>query len=542
MGDVHDIIQRHTIAQLRAFAAVLLVAVLSSTAIARSGAAEPDDLTAEVDALLANAEKPDDPGLTAIVVKDGKVLYRKAFGLANLELRTPMRPEMVFEIGSITKQFTSTAIMTLVDEGKLAVDDDIRKILPDFPDKGAKITIENLLTHTSGIPSYTSDDKWPALWRKDLTPQEIIDLTKDKPLEFPPGTKWSYDNTGYVMLGAVVEKISGMAYADFVKSRIFEPLGMKHSYYGSNTAVIPNRASGYTRGDNGEWQIAPYLSMTQPYAAGSLMSSVDDLAVWSAAVGDGKLLSKASWERVFTPYALSDGTSTNYGYGWFIDSYDGHPIVRHGGGIFGFVSEAARAPKDRVFVALLTNSDRPPINMGFVATRIAALAMGDPYREPTPIAVDSKTLDAYAGVYKIDEATERIVRREGDHLSIQRTARPRTEIFPSQPERVLHKRFVSALQVRPRPERQRHRNGLDVHQRDGSVRVRGANRQASPRRSRRGEGFARRARPLCRQVSDRAVVRHHDDARGRAPDGHADGSAEGRALPEERDGVLPQGH
>ena len=387
-------------------------------------------LASELDRLLSARFSVDGPGAAVVVVKEGHVIFRKGYGMANLELKTPMRPDMVFEIGSLTKQFTSTAILMLVEQGKLSLDDDLHKYLPDYPDKGAKISIENLLTHTSGIKSYTSDLKWRGMWRQDMTVQQIIDITKDDPLEFPPGTKWKYDNTGYILLGAIIEKVSGLSYADYVRKNIFEPLGMKHSYYGSNSAVIPGRASGYSRNaDN--WVNATYLSMTQPYAAGSLMSSVDDLAIWDAAISAGKLLSKASWDRAFTSYKLADGDDTHYGYGWVIDAYDGHSIVRHNGGIFGYVSEVARLPEDHVYVAMLTNSDGHDFDTGFLATELAAAAIGDPYREPLKVNLDPKEFDAYVGVYRNSDQTLGTVKREGDQLFAQRAGLPRAEMFAS---------------------------------------------------------------------------------------------------------------
>jgi CubicO group peptidase (beta-lactamase class C family) len=382
----------------------------------------------ELDRLLAARFPLDGPGAAVVLVKDGRVIFRKGYGMANLELKNPMQPNMVFEIGSITKQFTSTAILMLVEQGKISLDDDLHKYLPDYPDKGTKISIENLLTHTSGIKSYTNDFKWMSMWRQDMTVQQIIDITKDDPLEFPPGTRWKYDNTGYILLGAIIEKVSGLSYADYIRKNIFEPLGMKHSYYGSNSAVIPGRASGYSK-DGGNWVNARYLSMTQPYAAGSLMSSVDDLAIWDAAISAGKLLSKASWDRAFTPYKLANGDDTHYGYGWSIDAYDGHSIIRHNGGIFGYVSEVARLPNDHVFVALLTNSDGHDFDTGFLATELAAVAIGDPYREPVKVKLDPKEFDSYTGVYRNGDQTLGTVRREGDRLFAQRAGLPRLEIF-----------------------------------------------------------------------------------------------------------------
>lgn len=427
------------------FALAMLVAV--SAVPARAATPPTASLDADLDPMLTALFPADGPGATVIVVKDGAVVYRKAFGLANLELRVPMRPENVFEIGSVTKQFTAVATMMLVEEGKLALDDDVRKYLADFPDKGAKITIEHLLTHTSGIPSYTELPTWPSLWRKDMTPAEIINLTRDMPLEFAPGSQYKYDNTGYVMLGAIIEKASGLSYADFVSKRIFEPCGMRHSFYGSKNALIPERALGYTRAGRGEgaWQNAPYLSMTQPYAAGSLMSSVDDLAAWDRAVSAGKLVSKASWERIFTPYRLSTGATSSYGYGWDIGSFENRRMIRHNGGIFGYVSEVLRIPEANLYVAMLTNSDSHPVDTGFVVTKIAAAALGTPYREPVAVSLDEAALDSLVGVYDIDGTATRIVSREGTRLFTQRTGGPKLEVYAESPSSFFYRNSFTRL-------------------------------------------------------------------------------------------------
>jgi CubicO group peptidase (beta-lactamase class C family) len=337
---------------------------------------------------------------------------------------------MVFELGSVTKQFTSTAILMLVEQGKLSLDDDIRKYVPDFPDKRAHITIEHLLTHTSGIKDYTDDPKWPALWRQDLTPSQVVDLVKDAPLDFQPGTKWHYDNTGYTLLGMVLEKAAGIPYADFIRTKIFEPLGMSHSLYGSFTTVIPNRAAGYTKGEKGDWENAPYLSMAQPYAAGSLMSNVDDLVKWDAAVSAKRLLSAASWAKAFEGYRLSTGVDTRYALGWQLGTYEGHEIVHHGGGIPGYTTQVLRMPGDQVYVVVLTNSDTPPHSPERVAVQIAAEAVGTPVREPSAVAVPIGVLETYVGRYQIGPDDVRTITRDGTRLFSQRNSGEKSEIIP----------------------------------------------------------------------------------------------------------------
>lgn len=409
------------------FASSCLTILVGAVALAQD---RGTDASTRLDSILAAAFGPEAPGAAVIIVQEGRTVLRKGYGLANLETKTPMRPDMVLQIGSVTKQFTSTAILMLLEQGKLSLDDEIWQYFPDYPSRGAKITIEHLLTHTSGIKSYTNDSKWPTLWREDLTPQQVIDLTKDSPLEFAPGSKWNYNNTGYTMLGAIIEKVSGQSYAEFVRRYILEPAGMSRTLYGSLTQIIPNRAAGYTRGTQG-WENAPYLSMTQPYSAGALMSTVDDLALWDAAVSSGKLVSDTLWQRAFAGFKLASGEHTYYGYGWQLDEYQGRKVIHHGGGIPGYASESLRMPQERVYVAILANSDDPPTDLDFLATILAAEVIGQPYREPTRIKLPDAVLEGYVGLYRIDENSIRTITREGGRLFMQRTGAPKYEIHAS---------------------------------------------------------------------------------------------------------------
>lgn len=402
-----------------AWAAAFLIALVTPVPASANEAID-SGVAQQMDALLRHAYKPDAPGAAVIVVKDGKPILRKGYGLANLELDVPIRPDMVFRLGSMTKQFTAVGILMLVNEGKLALDDDITKFLPGYPTHGEKITIENLLTHTSGIKNYTDMPSWLKLWRKDFTVPELIDLFKNEPMKFKSGENWEYSNSGYILLGAIIEKVSGESYADFIRQRIFEPLGMKHSYYGDYDTIIPGRVSGYEVQGDGFVNTA-YLSMTQPYAAGSLLSSVDDLARWDAALYTDKLVPQALLRKAWTPFRLKDGRSTGYGYGWVIWSYQGHRVVEHEGGINGFSTAGIRMPDDHVYVAVLSNCPGLKAGPDDLAMKLAALAIGKPERAPVAIKVPGEILDRYVGVYRIDAESTRTVRREGDHLVTERT-------------------------------------------------------------------------------------------------------------------------
>ena len=406
---------------------VLLVGAHSWVA-AQTARLSDENLALAVNEILEKTYKPDEPGAAVIVVRDGKVILRKGYGKANMELGVAIEPDMVFRIGSVTKQFTAVAVLMLAQQGKLSLEDDITKFLPDYPTKGQRITVEHLLTHTSGIKSYTSLPEWLTQWRKDLSMSELIGIFKDKPMDFVPGERWAYNNSAYVLLGAVIEKASGQSYADFVEKNIFAPLGMKNSFYDDTARIIPRRAAGYSRAKDGSFVNAAYLSMTQPHAAGALVSTVDDLALWDAALYTEKLVKQDLLKRAWTTSKLNNAKATNYGFGWSISSYEGHPIIEHSGGINGFASYALRMPNERVFVAALTNKDFE--SPGKTVFKIAALAIGKPYVEPTAVKLPDGTLEQYVGVYQLSETEEVIVRQASGKLFVSVPDRGTVEFLP----------------------------------------------------------------------------------------------------------------
>ena len=400
----------------------LLIILLFISAIANG-----QNLNAELDALLKARYKPGEPGATALVARGGKPIFRQAYGMANLEHNITMTPEHVFEIGSITKQFTAVSILMLMEQGKLALEDPITKYLDTYPTHGHTITVHHLLTHTSGIKSYTSMERWTKLWRNDMTPLEMIDLFKNEPMDFAPGEKWEYNNSAYFILGYIIEKASGISYPEFLEKNIFGPLGMKNSYYGSQSTIIKNRAQGYQKKEG--YVNAEYLSLTQPYAAGSIMSTVDDLLTWQLAIQSNKLVKKETIQKAFTNYKLNNGKSTNYGYGWALDDINGSSTIEHSGGIFGYSTNAVYLPKEDVFVAVFSNCDcNPP---GEISTRMAALAIGKPYAEPVAkIKLDDGYAKSLTGVYDFDDGTSRIITLENGQLYSQRTGSQKLRIFP----------------------------------------------------------------------------------------------------------------
>ena len=411
---------------------VLVLAVLVMTALMTAAGGTQDEesgLQENIDALLSRIYKAGEPGAALLVKKEGRILMRRGYGLADLELKVPVEPDMTFRIGSITKQFTAVGILMLKAEGKLALQDEITKFLPDYPSQGKTITIEHLLTHTSGIKSYTSMPEFFSMMRKDMSVEKLIDVFKAQPMEFGPGEGWNYNNSGYILLGAVIEKVSGMTYADFIQKNIFDPLKMNGSYYGSATRIIPKRAEGYSSGKGG-FANAAFLSMTLPYAAGSLLSSVDDLALWFEGLLSGTLLSREALKKAWTSYQLMDGRDTGYGYGWMISDYEGVRIIEHGGGINGFTSHLIFVPSEKLLVAMLTNSDIGARTPGTPAFKIAAMAMGKPYREPKAVLLKSGDLEPLVGVYAAKGGQKRTITLEGKRLFSQRSGGGKQEIFP----------------------------------------------------------------------------------------------------------------
>jgi D-alanyl-D-alanine carboxypeptidase len=416
-------------------ACVLTLALLAAPA---AGAASPPsisdtELARYADQLLAATYPAGRPGAVALVVRDGRTLLRQGYGLANLELGVPLQPDMVFAVGSVTKQLTAAAILMLQERGKLSVQDEITKHLPGYPTHGQKITLEHLLAHTSGIPSYTGMAEWLARVRDDLTLPQVIALFQDKPLEFVPGEQWAYSNSGYILLGAVIEKVAGKPYQDFVEQEILAPLGMQRSSYGSFSRVVPGRVQGYERAAEG-YRNARAVSLSTYHAAGALFSTADDLARWEQALFAGKLLTQGSLAQMLTPVQVRSGLSTKYGYGWGVWEYAGTRFVEHAGDIFGFLSQVLYVPSEKLLVILLSNNPGQGPGPDLLSLRIAAKALGRALEDRRPVALDPRTLDEYVGVYRFDETLARVITREGDRLFARRTGGEKQPVFPLSPD------------------------------------------------------------------------------------------------------------
>lgn len=419
--------------------ALMLIMLLTGSA----NLAKAQKMQEEFDQLVSAVYKPGEPGATVLIAKNGAVIYRKAFGMANLELNVSMKPEMVFEIGSMTKQFTAVSILMLMEQGKLSLTDEITKFIPDYPTQGHKITIHHLLTHTSGIKSYTDMKEWFPVWRKDMSPAEMIDLFKNQPMDFAPGEKYQYNNSAYFLLGYIIEKASGKTYPKFLEENIFKPLQMNNTYYGSHQKIIANRAAGY---QNQEGFInAEYLSLTQPYSAGSIMSNVDDLLKWEIAVRDNKLVKKASIQLAFTGYKTNDDKPFHYGYGWMLNEINGSPTIEHGGGIFGYTTNGIWLPNEDVYVVMLTNRD--DMSPADISTKLAAIAIGKPFPDVAAgIALKPEIAAKLAGVYKFEDGSFRSIIFEDGILYSQRQGSTRFRLIPVADKKFAFENSFSTLE------------------------------------------------------------------------------------------------
>ena len=364
--------------RLLLFTGIILVA--SQHAVLAQNGAKKTDHVAKIQEVLTLAHKYRLFNGTALVAENGRVVYRQGFGMANMEWGIPNTPDTKFRLGSITKQFTAMLTLQLVEQGKIKLDAKISDYLPDYrQDIGQKVTIHQLLTHTSGIPSYTGQ---PGFFDNvSRNPYKVTDFVKkyaSGDLEFEPGSKYSYNNSGYFLLGAIIERVSGKTYEQVLKENILDPLGMKNTGYDHYDTLIPKRATGYSKTEDGYFN-APYLDMSIPYAAGSMYSTVEDLYLWDQALYTDKLLSAKSKELMYKPF-LED-----YAYGWvvknasFMENDQPVQIIRHGGGINGFSTEIVRFVNQHNLIVLLDNTGQ---NVGRLTDTITKILYNQPYEQP----------------------------------------------------------------------------------------------------------------------------------------------------------------
>lgn len=406
-----------------------------------------------------------------LVAQHGHIILDKGYGYANLEWRIPNTTTTKFRIASLTKQFTAVAILLLEEQGKLKISDFTNKYMPDAPSAWDKVTLFHLLNHTSGIPSYTSFLDFAAFTTSTKTPEQQIEFFRNKLLNFQPGSNFEYNNSGYVLLGYLIEKISGQSYADFVVNNIFKPLDMDNSGYDSHSKIILHRASGYMVSPNGLCN-ADYLDMSIPYSAGSLYSTTQDLLLWEQGLFGGKIVSPASLKKMIEPF------KNDYGFGVRIHSLDGHKSITHAGGTSGFNTKLIYSPDDKLTVIVLANLNA----LGYVAQDLAlkmvALAHGKTVTLPSErkeINVSSETLAQYVGTYKIDpyvgaygltSLKQLIISLENGYLVAQETNQPKTQLFPESETNFFGK--IPDIQINFFKNKQGQISHLELHQ-DGET-------------------------------------------------------------------------
>ena len=409
-------------------ATTFLRAQAVATPAARPAALDSAALRAKVDELLNAHVTVNDFSGTVLLASGGKPLVMKGYGYANIEWQIPNTPQTRFRIGSVTKQFTSMMVMQLRERGKLKLEDSVCTYVTPCPDAWKPVTIHHLLTHTSGIPSYTGIASWRATNMVPKTIDQIVAMFRDLPLQWTPGEQFAYNNSGYILLGVVIEKVTGKKYEQALQEMILTPVGMKDTGYDWTSTIIPRRASGYSGHGPGLVNAAP-LDMQQPYAAGALYSTVEDLLKWDQALYGTTLLPEAAKTIMWTPFR------NNYAYGWTIAEPSpatfGHRRIAHSGGINGFSSVIMRVPDTNVTAIVLSNNEAG--NASAVGRDLLAIYYGQPYTIPAPHAVakvDPRTFDAYVGRYELAPGFIITMTREGGSLMSQATGQGKFELFP----------------------------------------------------------------------------------------------------------------
>ena len=371
-----------------------------------TGAARADNVD---DYVKAEMKRQHIPGVSVAVIKDGKVIKAEGYGLANVELNVPAKPETVYKIGSVSKQFIAAGVLLLVQDGKLSLDDKISKFLEGTPDTWREITVRHLLTHTSGIvreaPGFD-----PLKIQDDA---DVIKTAYHLPLRFAPGEKWEYCNVGYFSLAEIIRKVSGKPWSDYLSERLFMPLEMNATRATTMTEIIQNRANGYVW-RNGKLDNADIYFALRP--SGAFLSTVLDLAKWDAALYTDKVLKQSTLSQAWAPVKLNNDATHPYGFGWELSSVGGHKMTHHGGSLPGFRAQISRFVDDKLTVIVLTNGDNATPNS--IALNIAAFYIPGLIPERTVAKIDPKILDAYTGQYQ-HPAVVFTVTREGDKLRLQ---------------------------------------------------------------------------------------------------------------------------
>ena len=377
--------------------------------------ARPADFKTDADALLQASYPADGPGVAVIVTRGGRVIYTSGRGLADLETRRAITPDTPFRLGSIAKQFTAATVLQLVKEGVLSLDDPISRFLPDFPQPGATATVRQLLNHSSGVQDFSKIPGWmgsePSL--RPHSTADLVALTISRPSPSAPGQRWEYNNGGYVLLGAIIEKVTGKAWHEAVNERIARPLGLSSLVYAGADEAGSARARGYS-GEAGSFRPARGVHMSVAHAAGGLVASVSDMAKWAQALHGGRVVSPALYQEMIQPAQLADGSTQPYGFGLRLQKIRGLAAYVHGGAGRGLDTDSVYVPSEELFVAVFANSDDLGVAPSSVTRRLAAMALGEPIPSFTRAVVDVASIEPLFGAYAADKAPPlRFFERDG---------------------------------------------------------------------------------------------------------------------------------
>jgi CubicO group peptidase (beta-lactamase class C family) len=398
-------------------------------------------LVQAVDGILRDAFPEDEPGAAVIVQHRGEEILRRGYGIADLELAVPFGPDMVSRIGSVTKQVTAVAVMILVENGKVSLDDPVRKFLPRLPEGFSPVRVEHLLSNTSGIPDYMHTEQFNVIIEndyhyivnEDLDIDKILRIIAESELAFEPGRRYSYSNSNYFLLAMIIEEVSGEAYFDFVRREICEPAGMANTHYIAGAAFVPGRVPVHLEYE-GQIIKSPHRCMgsTLGFGAGGLWSTVDDMARYNTALESGDIVTAETLAKMAQPFKLNNGRTSSYGLGWHLANVKGKKMVFHGGDYLGYSALIVRIPPEAIFIAILSNDGRiHAFNLEYPAKKIAAVLFGDPFPEWESIDMTPEQLEKYEGTYRLGENDVREFIVDGGQAYTSRNGRPKLEVYPA---------------------------------------------------------------------------------------------------------------
>jgi CubicO group peptidase (beta-lactamase class C family) len=401
---------------LRWLSIVLALAAAAISLTPAQAQTAPGDVAHDAAQALDRATSAGGPGAAVLISQGGRTIVRSARGMADIELLAPLSPDNVFRMASVTKTFTAAMVLKLAEQGRLSLDDPLARYVPDIPN-GEQITLRQLLNHTAGVSDVVRDVQ-PGFSKRDVDTQALVAEIRKRPPDFAPGSAFAYSNAGYILLGAVIEKVTGQPWHATIKQQILDPLGLRHTAFGAVEPIVPGRAAGYTT-DTPDRQPrnAAYMSLYGPAAAGGLISTVDDLALWIRALASGKVVDRESVLQMTSPTGAAQG----YGLGLYLWNVRGLQMIGHTGQIPGFASAVGYIPRRDITIVVLANDDH--FDARTMARRLAAIALGQPYPDGSAKPMSPEEMQELAGRYRVDAATTLTLSVKDGQLYAQRGQR-----------------------------------------------------------------------------------------------------------------------